>query len=122
MLCLNKFFKVGIERYEYALWTAEIGDYTINLWLGSSYSDPCDKRLKPDDYTNVSFRVSCKDGQSLKKQDMNDLFGYNLLDYSCSGKHGSYADEGYNIPIEVLCNMVRKLIALNFPADAGDGE
>ena len=133
-LDLNKFFKFRQDQGEKICWAATIGHYRITIWIGGDTSVPNnDKNIKPDDCVAFRLRVS---GHYDNEEDFEKfylrrvlsdelifLFGYDLSRFSTPyWTQVGYSGEGINVPIDVVRDMIKKLLLKTMPADAGDGE
>ena len=129
MIDLNKIFTFyNNQGNNVCCWTATIGIYDVYLWIGHRDNEPRsvpeDKTTKPNDCEFVSGRVEHIDSFT-GRPNMISLFGYDLSQYIFPNYH-PLTNEGYLIPIDIVRDMVGKLMkraGINFmPDDAGDGE
>jgi len=128
MINLNTIFKPILDQGDTLCWKFTTKDYECWIWMGM-YSTPQGKEIKPNDAAALSFRIltthtgELKDVRLSDKYKMLALFGYDLSAYTYA-TYGGQPNQGANVPIEIVKDIVEKVIRFDnpFPDDAGDGE
>ena len=127
MLNLNTIFHPFQDQEDTYCWKFATEDFECWIWMGK-HSTPQGKKVKPNDCTALSFRIvpalmgKFKRLNLYKSSEMLAVFGHELSTYPY-GFDGS-ANQGANVPIEIVRDIVEKVIRFTnpMPLDAGDGE